>query len=820
MLERAMVTFILLNGAAGLLAVLIARTTPAGDGRGAVALATLSAYLLVVHSTVLASGLAGRLTPAGAFVLFAAALFAAAGLARRPGRAARGQASHPALEPPPSAGADEPAPGGRPPLTVAEMYAVAAAVSAGAVRAWPHLWDATRLWIWDDYTYHMVYPALWLREGTLAAVSPAQSFTMQAWYPLGASLVAAWFMLPFHGVRGDALAWVSLTGVLYAAIIACGAAALLSRLGCRPGAWAVPVLLLVTSRRIGVMASSFSDADLAMAATLFAGFAFAVPRGAADTGRGERADAWYAALLTGLAIGIKVSAAVPALVVLAMAIARAASAPAERAAAGRRGDAEPRDRDRSASRAARMRRTAVTASIFAASWSLTGGYWYARNALHTGNPLYPAALLFWPGSDFPDTTLREYARQYGLARTAADALVVYLDWPRFHALAAATALLGLAGWLLRRRSGATRWQAHFGLGALAITAAMLVALPGLPYSAGNAMTFRSGFIHWDSMRYVALLPVLGWVAAGFLLDGGASRWRAIAMVAIVSVALLTSDDPLLRRPTWLLALAAAAVVGAALGRAAGSAAGGRVRSAAGRAVGSVLGRALESATGGAIGSEAARGQRRHVPRLRRRLHGALALRVRHPGARVGQRRAGSTFSGSVAPRQSPPTPRHGRSGAAMAILLAALVLWRHDAKSAATAAAIHREPLLGGAAAALDRHPAGTRVAVFGDQWVFPSFGALGHLTPVRLDGDGRVATGLIGDAMQPGPLTSDPQAFVANLRAARVGLVVVLHLPHPGRSPERPGQEAALKNAIGVRLAYRNDAVTVWTIEGVTSAR
>ena len=49
----------------------------------------------------------------------------------------------------------------------------------------------------------------------------------------------------------------------------------------------------------------------------------------------------------------------------------------------------------------------------------------------------------------------------------------------------------------------------------------------MPYSAGNAMTFRSGFIHWDSMRYVALLPFLGWAALGFVIDGGAGAgpWR-------------------------------------------------------------------------------------------------------------------------------------------------------------------------------------------------------------------------------------------------------------------------------------------------------
>jgi hypothetical protein len=174
-------------------------------------------------------------------------------------------------------------------------------------------------------------------------------------------------------------------------------------------------------------------------------------------------------------------------------------------------------------------------------------------------------------------------------------------------------------------------------------------------------------------------------------------------------------------------------------------------------------------------------------------------------------RAGGARGHGFAPRAIP----RARLAAVIAILLAALVLWRHEAKSGATAAAIHREPLFGGAAAALDRQPAGTRVATFGDQWIFPSFGARDHLAPVRLDGDGRVATRPIGDAMQPGPLAADSQRFVANLRASGVDLVVVVHLPHPGRSPARPGQEAALNGTPGARLAYRNDAVTIWHIDG-----
>jgi hypothetical protein len=589
------------------------------------------------------------------------------------------------------------------PPTAPSLFASLAAGAAVLAWVWPHLFHATRLWIWDDYTYHMVYPALWLREHALAAPTPPEAFTMQAWYPLSASVVAAWFMAPWPASRGEALAWVSLTGPLYAGLVIAGAAVLLARLGGRPGAWAVPAVLFATSPRIGVMASSFSDADLAQAAALLGALAFAVPR-ASEGPREVRADAWYAGLLSGLALGVKASAAPPALIVLGMLTLRARALPA----------------------AGRWRATAEVALVAVASWIATGGYWYARNLVHTGNPVHPAAFLAWPGTTFPETTLLEYARHYGLRRAIGDAVVVYADWPRSHALLAALGLLGLAAWLAGRRRSLTRSQRFFAGGTLALSAVVLLLLPVAPYSAGNAMTFRSGFIHWDSMRYIALVPVLGWIALGVLLDRRGS-WPAAVVVA---AALLTSGIPVLGAPFALVALA--------LGSA---------------------GLARLPAAG--------------LATTRRRL---LAV-------------------------------------GAPAVLLAAVVIGWHGAKAAATAAAFSREPLFGAVVDVLDRQPAGTRVAVFGDQWIYPAFGARDHLRPVRLDRDGRLASDPVGDAMEPGDLTVDAPTFRANLAAAGVGLVLVVRLPHPGRSAEWPTQHAALEAIGDARLLHRDGGAAVWRL-------
>src|SRR5262249_54138098 len=173
------------------------------------------------------------------------------------------------------------------------------------------------------------------------------------------------------------------------------------------------------------------------------------------------------------------------------------------------------------------------------------------------NPLYPASFVFWPGTTFPETTLREYASHYGLRRALTDASDVYLNWPVLHATLGILGLAGLAGTLAFKRGGLARPARYVAWGSVALAATILVLLPWTPYSAGNAMTLRSGFIHWDSMRYVALLPFIGWAALGFVIDGGAGAapWRVVTAVLISAGALLASGHARLASPLFLFGLA-------------------------------------------------------------------------------------------------------------------------------------------------------------------------------------------------------------------------------------------------------------------------
>jgi len=67
---------------------------------------------------------------------------------------------------------------------------------------------------------------------------------------------------------------------------------------------------------------------------------------------------------------------------------------------------------------------------------------------------------------------------------------------------------------------------------------------------------------------------------------------------------------------------------------------------------------------------------------------------------------------------------------------------------------------------------------------------------------------------MDPGDLRVSGPTFLANMKAAGIDAVVVVHLPHPGRSAEWPAQRSALEASLGARLISEGEAVAVWALE------
>src|ERR1043166_7225964 len=97
-------------------------------------LAPLAGYLVIVHSTVLLTGLAGHLTVYGLATVVTVVFLIATWLAKLEGEPRR-------LE----------QPEGRAPLSAVTLFPPLAATAALLAWMWPHLFEATRFWVWDDY---------------------------------------------------------------------------------------------------------------------------------------------------------------------------------------------------------------------------------------------------------------------------------------------------------------------------------------------------------------------------------------------------------------------------------------------------------------------------------------------------------------------------------------------------------------------------------------------------------------------------------------------------------------------------------------------
>jgi hypothetical protein len=303
--------------------------------------------------------------------------------------------------------------------------------------------------------------------------------------------------------------------------------------------------------------------------------------------------------------------------------------------------------------------------------------------------------------------LIEYARRYAWIGSN-DALEVYLNWPRAQS-PARPAGLGLVARLVGRittgRGGTCARRRH----------SLRARLAGRRFR-GNAATFRSGF-HWDSMRYVAIVLLLGWSALGVLVNAGASagHWRILAATVIAAVGVMTSGAH------WLtLPLAATALVGA-------------------------------------------------------------VVWARLPGFATAS------------------VPVRALAAGAGVMAATAILVWSHDAKATASRVAFYGDPLFGAAAAVLDRQPDGTRLAVFGDQWIYPAFGDRLHLWPVRLDREGRTLP--IADAMEPDRTVTRPPPV-----PARCGGVGSSWSPaHPGSRPLPDPARRAEATAAHFSIATRS---------------
>jgi hypothetical protein len=208
----------------------------------------------------------------------------------------------------------------------------------------------------DDFTYHCPSIAQWIVHQ--AIVPP---FHYHAYFPYNAEAFAAWFILPVHA---DALAGIA--GAYWLVLLWLAALCIALDLGIERAWGMIGASVITCTPMVSMMAPRFSSPDLAGVSMTLAGVAFLLPSSVDPNGK-SRGHAILAGLLLGFAIGCKVSFAPVLLAVLIWVCASSRVAP-------------------------RLSDRLRLAAILVVSSIVTGSFWYVRNWIVAGNPLFPASF--------------------------------------------------------------------------------------------------------------------------------------------------------------------------------------------------------------------------------------------------------------------------------------------------------------------------------------------------------------------------------------------------------------------------------------------
>jgi len=437
------------------------------------------AAVVVVEAAL---GAAGLLTPL-------ATLFVLAGVAAVTALAAR---RRPPVEPRPPERVSAPAIG----MLAALLAVLGVALWTGMHRT---------AFLYDTLSYHLHVPASWMHERRIGIVPAVFGDPAPAYAPANLEL---WFLFLMAPLRSDALAGVGqlpLAALAAAAIVAVhregGAGSLAVGLG---GALA----FLLIPEVWGQMPTAMSD--LGLAAFLLAALPFVVRLATAPAPR--RADLITAAAAIGLAIGTKYAAATLAL-------------PFAAVAAGAWLRRRPLD----------LPGAALAAAVLVA----TGGFWYARNAIVTGNPFYPVAV---PGLSLPALYGRAEMRAWdyhlpvgdlralastwvagGVGFTIATALALAGAWRRRALLASLLLVLVAIFWFVIPYQESRFLFTAFGVAATLIAhGAQRWAIVGL---GGLLAAIVGSLLEWPTRDRLLLAPI--GAAAGLL------WWRLPAPLTLV-----------------------------------------------------------------------------------------------------------------------------------------------------------------------------------------------------------------------------------------------------------------------------------------------
>jgi 4-amino-4-deoxy-L-arabinose transferase-like glycosyltransferase len=245
----------------------------------------------------------------------------------------------------------------REPLTELDVACVFALAAIILLRAWAGFGKTT--FLYDTLSYHLYVPATWLADRRLEIVPAVFGDPSSAYAPSNLELWFAFLMAPLHS---DYLAG---TGqVAFAVLAALAIVAAVREAGGRRTAALAAALVFLLVPEVWQQART-AMTDLGLAALLLASLSFSFR----TARQGRAGDVLTAAAALGLAVGTKYVGLPLALPFALVAVGSATSG--------------------------RPRGPTVVAA--AAIVLATGGFWYLRNALVTGNPFYPVATLGLPG---------------------------------------------------------------------------------------------------------------------------------------------------------------------------------------------------------------------------------------------------------------------------------------------------------------------------------------------------------------------------------------------------------------------------------------
>jgi len=350
----------------------------------------------------------------------------------------------------------------------------------------------------DDLAYHATNVASWAGSRSLTPTS----FNVQAFFPSTCEILSLWFLV---SLGSDAYA--SLTGLLISWLLALTLYGLTRTAVDRPVAPFLSCALAFSSWQLSWASFNFSAVDLGGPTFLLMALLAIVasPRPRENDWALARRSLLLGALL-GLAVGSKVSLVLGAFVLVALhaiAVARTVSVTAAAA-------------------------TLVPIAVAAVA---TGGYWYVRNLLVTGNPLYPAETgLFegpWSREFLGNTSIIGHLKVWGSPSFIISMIRYLLEWPLPLGLVAIGGYF-VGVWLVAKHA---RWLPQGGLltavGLLALGAIMMVAFPTMPFSAGNEVSFAKGFFMGSGVRYILLVYLCGvqLAAISILAHPAGGGWR-------------------------------------------------------------------------------------------------------------------------------------------------------------------------------------------------------------------------------------------------------------------------------------------------------